>query len=70
MATIEKRPIRVPTVDKKLLRRMAEEMNARIGLQYDPKATPEEARRLIEADGVRPEENAFSCGIIAARDEE
>jgi hypothetical protein len=49
---------------------MAEEMNAQIGLRCDPKATPEEARRLIEAEGVRPEDNAFSCGILAARDEE
>jgi hypothetical protein len=54
MATIDKRHIRVPTVDKGLLRRMAEEMNARIGLQYDPKATPEEARRLIEAGRSKP----------------
>jgi hypothetical protein len=70
MATAAKRHSGVPTVKKELLRQMTEEMNARIGLQYDPTATPEEARRLIEADGVRPEENTFSRGIIAARDEE
>ncbi len=56
--------------DKALLRKIVEEQNARIGLEYDPTATAEEARALILAEGVRPEDNVFSCGIIAARDEE
>jgi hypothetical protein len=34
----------------------------------DPTATAEKAREMIEACGVRPEENLFSRGIIAARD--
>ena len=70
MTTADKRQDHIPVVDKAVLKRMAEEMNTRIGLLYDPNATPEQARRLIEAEGVRPEDNAFSCGIIAARDEE
>jgi hypothetical protein len=68
METINKQ--RVATVDKALLRQMAEELNARIGLQYAPTATPEQARARIEAEGVRPEDNLFSCGILAAREEE
>jgi len=45
-------------------------MNAEIGLEYDPTATAEESRRPILADGVLPEDNLFSCGIISARNEE
>lgn len=56
--------------DKAALQRMVEEQNAAIGLVRDPHATAEEARALILAQGVQPEDNTFSCGIIAARDEE
>ena len=41
-----------------------------MGLVYDPTATAEQSRALILAQGVRPEDNLFSCGIIEARDEE
>ncbi len=55
--------------DKAALQRMVQEQNTAIGLVRDPYATAEEAQELILADGVRPEDNLFSCGIIAARDE-
>ncbi len=40
-----------------------------LGIDYDPTATVEDSRRAIFAAGVRPEDNEFSRGIIAAREE-
>ena len=62
--------IRPLLADKELLRQIVLAMNAEIGLEYDPTATAEESRRMILADGVRPEDNLFSCGIISAGNEE
>ena len=56
--------------DKTLLKQKIQEQNALIGLIHDPSATAEQARAMILAEGVRPEDNIFSCGIIAIRDEE
>lgn len=56
--------------DKRVLQRMVAEQYATAGLVYDPTATAEQARLLIMEDGVRPEDNLFSCGIIAAREQE
>ena len=56
--------------DKKRLKELVAEQNAKIGVVYDANATAEQARALILADGVRPEDNVFSCGIISARDEQ
>jgi hypothetical protein len=36
----------------------------------DPTATPQKAREMMLALGIRPEDNLGSSGIIAARDEE
>ena len=41
----------------------------RLGIVYDPAATAQKSRALMLQDGVRPEDNAFSCALIAARDE-
>jgi len=57
-------------VDKEWLRQRVAERNAKMGIVHNPHATAEESRRLIMECGVRPEDNLFSCGIIAARDEE
>ena len=56
--------------DRKHLQELMLEVNRQIGLEYDPTATAEKSRELILADGVKPEDNLFSCGIIAARDED
>lgn len=50
------------------VRQMTQEQNALIDLMPDLNATAEEARARMLADGVRPEDNLFSCGIIADRD--
>jgi hypothetical protein len=38
-------------------------------LQHDPTVTVAKVRAMMLADGVRPEDNLFSRGIIAAREE-
>ncbi len=55
--------------DKEQLRKLMEKQRNLMGLVYDPAATAEQSRALILAQGVRPEDNLFSCGIIEARDE-
>lgn len=57
-------------VDKRKIQEIVARQNAVIGLVRDPSVTPEKVRAMMIADGVRPEDNIFSCGIIAARDEE
>ena len=54
-------------VDKQYLRRKAEEMHAALGIQYDPNATVEQARELMLAEGVRPEDNSASREIYRMR---
>jgi hypothetical protein len=54
--------------DKKAIQRVIKEQHARMGFVRDPTATAERARELILADGVRPEDNLFSKGIIEARE--
>ena len=56
-------------VDKAVIRRIVAEQNERMGFVPDPAATPEKAQELMLALGIRPEDNVFSCGIVAARDE-
>ncbi len=57
-------------VDKAKVRRLIDELNEKAGFVPDPEATPESSRAHMEALGIRAEDNIFSCGIIAARDEE
>jgi len=57
-------------VDKEAMRKIIAEVNAEMGFVPDPTATPEKAQQMMIDCGIRPEDNIFSCGIIAARDEE
>jgi hypothetical protein len=57
-------------VDKRALQQTVEELNARMGFVPDPDATPEKIRAMMRADGIRPEDNAFSREIIRMRYEE
>ncbi len=57
-------------IDKDIIRKIVAEENAKIGFVPDPTATPEKAQQLMRELGIKPEDNLFSCGIIAARDEE
>lgn len=56
--------------DKKMLIRLLDAQNAAEGFVPDPTATHEGVRAQMRALGIRAEDNIFSCGIIAARDEE
>jgi hypothetical protein len=70
MTAISNRNPKSLFADKKRLQQLVAEQNALIGLVRDPTATAAESRAMILAEGVRPEENLFSCGIISARNEE
>lgn len=63
-----------PFLDKTEIRRIVAEQNAAVGFVPDPAATAEKAQALVaellRAKGIRPEDNIFSCGIIAARNGE
>jgi hypothetical protein len=63
------RGIRPLVADKKHIQEMVAEQNRIMGFVIDPTAMAERAQEMILADGVRPEDNAFSRGIIEAREE-
>jgi hypothetical protein len=54
--------------DKAALRKILEEQDKRTGFVPDPTATPQKARELMIADGVRPEDNIGSRDIIRMRE--
>jgi hypothetical protein len=47
--------------------RLLKSQYVRLGVTFDPAATAQQARALALQDGVKPEENAFSCALIKAR---
>jgi hypothetical protein len=53
--------------DKEELNRLMDEMDKRNGFVPDPDATIEKLREMLLAEGVRPEDNAFSREIIRMR---
>lgn len=53
--------------DKEVLRRVMDEVNQQLGIVHDPTITAEQVRALMLADGIRPEDNAFSREIIRMR---
>ena len=57
-------------LDKAAIRRTVREQNKRAGFTPDPAATARKAQEMALSFGIRPEDNLFSCGIMAARDEE
>ncbi len=70
MAETSGRSWRSMLADKKALQQVMAEVNAETGFVPDPTATPQKAQEMMIALGIRAEDNIFSCGIIAARDEE
>ena len=56
--------------DKAAIQRIVAEQNEKMGFVPDPDATPEKAQQAMLALGIRPQDNIFSYGIIAMRDEE
>ncbi len=51
------------------LRAIVAQQFEELGIEYDPTATAEDARRAMRAEGIRAEDNEFSQDIIAAREE-
>ena len=60
-------------IDKRRIQQVVAQQNEQMGFVSDPTATPEQAQEAVERslreNGLRPEDNIFSCGIIAAREE-
>ena len=57
-------------VDMDMARRVIAQVNEMAGFVPDPTTTPRKAQEIMRELGIRAEDNLFSCGIIAARDEE
>jgi len=56
--------------NKEILRQILEAQDRRTGFVPDPDATPQRARELMLAQGIRPEDNVFSCEIRRMREGE
>lgn len=54
-------------IDKQWLREKFAEMDARTGFVVDPAVTVEQLHTMMLADGVRPEDNILSHGILRER---
>jgi hypothetical protein len=65
-------PIDVATgaIDKQWLKERLAEIDERQGFVVDPTVTARQVRQMMLADGIRPEENAFSREIVRMRYEE
>ena len=69
MAVVRKPIAEELFADKREIQRMVAEQSKVMGFQDDPTATPQKARAMMLALGIRPEDNGFSRGITAAREE-
>lgn len=69
MAVARKSSVDELFADKKEIQRLIAEQSQIMGISDDPMATPQQARAMMMALGIRPEDNEFSRGIIAAREE-
>ena len=67
---IAEREVTSMFANKDEIRQLVAEVNARMGFVPDPTATPQKAREMMLADGIRPEENAFSAELMRMRYEE
>ena len=55
-------------VNKADIRKILEKQDQATGFILDSSATPQMARALMLAQGVRPEDNSFSCEISRMRE--
>jgi len=68
MAVLEPpQDVRSMIIDKQWLQQKFAEMDLVSGFVLDTTATPEKVRELMLADGIRPEDNIFSRGILRER---
>lgn len=69
MAETVESPVGVRFLDMEPILKIIDEQNRLMGFVPDRTATPQKARQLMLDQGIRPEDNLFSSGIIAARNE-
>ncbi len=69
MATVPDAKAKTQYVDKAKVREAFDKALATLGVVYDPTVTAEEVQESLRASGIRPEDNSFSRGIIAMREE-
>ncbi len=69
-ATVSPSHGRPMVANKAALRQILEAQDRQTGFVPDPNATPQKARALMIAQGIRPEDNAFSCEIRRMREGE
>ena len=69
MAVVRKPRAEELFADKDEIRRLVAEQYTVMAIPDDPTVTPQKARAMMLALGIRPEENEFSRGIIQAREE-
>src|SRR5207302_358412 len=68
--TIARRPDRRPLLaDKSAARRLAAEIDQRLGVVIDPTATAEVAQEMMLAHGIRPADCEFSRDLMRLRDQ-
>lgn len=67
MAIIERDINKSVFADKDEMRRLVAEVNARMGFVPDLTATVEKVRAMMQAEGVRPEDNAFATELTQMR---
>ncbi len=67
---VVRRPATVELLaDKDKIRHLVAEQYATMSIPDDPTATPQKARAMMLALGIRAEDNEFSQGILQAREE-
>ncbi len=69
MAIVEREVSNV-FADKDEMRQLVAEVNERMGIIPGPVRTAVEVREMMLADGIRPEENAFTTELMRMRYEE
>lgn len=69
MAVVRRPNVDELFADKSEIQRLVAEQYADMAIPDDPSATPQQARAMMLALGIRPEDNEFSQGIIQAREE-
>ena len=70
MAVAERDIIKSMFANKDEIRQLVAEVNERMGFVPDPTATVEKIRAMMLAEGIRPEDNAFTTELMRMRYEE
>lgn len=67
MATIEREINKSTLADKAEVRQLVAETNVRMDFVPDPTATINKIRAMMLAEGIRPEDNAFTTELMQMR---